>query len=265
MSQTDLLFERKPKPAFVRFERRPEEDKQKSSEYGRYIAKDVDYVIIQSSYGKDTVIYPIPRWLEDTERKVRTGEIPGEYFDQWKKNYEIWIKRQMTPTSGTPIRGWGIISPAQQETIINMDMYTVEDLVKDGAKLSVLDWGKAARNKAITWLQALNDRGPLVQKLAELTTENEQLKAVVADLEAKLNIKKATKEVKETPVIDEPIVDDLDIDINDLLSPHAIKPSNNVVKISERDELVKAYQAKFGKKPQHLMKNETIQAALNKD
>lgn len=223
MSLTDLV-ERKKIPAFVRFERRPVEDKEKSIKYGRYIAKDVDYAIITSAYSKDNVIYPVDRWLEDTERKVRMGTVPLEWFEAWKKNLEIWKQRQSVPTNGTPIRGWGVISPAQQETIISLDIYTVEDLIRSD-KLSVLENGRELKQKAVTWLQALNERGPLVQKLTLLETENERLKATVKELEDKLKVKREEPEEKVEQIVQ---TEDFEINIEELLAPHEISEVTSV-------------------------------------
>jgi hypothetical protein len=233
MSLTDLI-DRKPKPAFVRYERRAEEDKPKSLQYGRYIAKDVDYAIIQSSYSKDTVIYPIKRFMEEMEIKVRNGVIPEEHFNTWKSNYEIWIKRQTTPNSGTPVRGWGLISPAQQEMIINMDILTIEDIIKENVKMTSMPNGKEIRQKAITWLQTLNDRGPLIHKITELTEENDKLKAIIANFEEKFQQKKQEVVNHEYIPQEEPVIED-GIDINDLLSPHPIVPrETNVTPIAKR-------------------------------
>jgi len=272
MSLTDLV-DRKEIAPFISFERKAVEDKEKSLKYGRYIAKDMDFVTIHSPYSRDTVIYKIDRWLSDSEEKVSRGTLKSEWFEDWKRKHGIWLSRQATPTSGTPVRGWGVISPAQQETIINMDILTVEDIIRSD-KLHLIEGGKDIKQKAVTWLQALNDRGPLVQKLAELTAENERLKATVKSLEDKLNV--TVKE--ETGIIGnlDGDVEDLKIDINDLLSAHAIEvPSKinpdmvwelrqipeNVISITP-DSLADAYEKKFGKKPHHRMKNETILEAL---
>ena len=272
MSLTDLA-DRKVIAPFISFERKAIEDKEKSLKFGRYIAKDVDFVTIHSPYSRDTVIYPITEWLENSEQKVIRGSLSPEWFEDWKRKHGIWLSRQAVPADGTPVRGWGIISPAKQETVINMDILTVEGIIKSD-KIQLIDGGREIKQKAVTWLQALNDRGPLVQKLAELTAENERLAATVKSLEDKLNVKKE-------PEMAEIIVEDNEqdnIDILDLLSAHTIeipkelnpdsawklrKDPENVVSIApNRDDLVQDYVKKFGRKPHHLMKIETIQAAL---
>lgn len=233
MSLTDLA-DRKEIAPFISFERKAIEDKQKSLQYGRYIAKDVDYVTIHSPYSRDTVIYPVDKWLENSEEKVMRGSLKQEWFEDWKKKHSIWLSRQASPANGTPVRGWGVLSPAQQETVISLDVLTVEDIVRSD-KMHLIEGGKEIKQKAVTWLQALNDRGPLIQKLSELTAENDRLKEVIKTFEEKLNAKKDEK----LPEISLEDNDPVEIDLDDLLSPHEIVPhetleKTNVTPIAKR-------------------------------
>lgn len=106
---------REERPAYVRFERRPVEDKEASIREGRYMAKDVDFALITPPYSKDCVEQKVTRWLEDLERGVRDGRIPQQWATLWKEGYQKWQNGQEMPLHGTPILGWGVISPAQAE------------------------------------------------------------------------------------------------------------------------------------------------------
>ena len=51
------LISREERPAYVRFERRPMEDKAASIREGRYVAKDVDFALVTPPYSNDCVEY----------------------------------------------------------------------------------------------------------------------------------------------------------------------------------------------------------------
>ena len=112
---------------------------------------------------------------------------------QWAANYEeqyrAWLNGQELPLSGTPIRGWGIISPAQQETLIKMRVMTVEDLAgMNDEGLRRLGMGAYdMKHKAVAWLSQLSDKGPLTLEVAALKAENSLLKSNVDTLTAKVD------------------------------------------------------------------------------
>ena len=148
------LISREERPAYVRFERRPMEDKAASIREGRYVAKDVDFALVTPPYSKDCVEYKVEQWLINMERNVRDGRIPEKWADQWKASYNSWKNGQEMPLSGTPIKGWGVLSPAQQQTLIAMNCLTVEDLagINDEGLRRIGMGAIELRDKAKNWL-----------------------------------------------------------------------------------------------------------------
>lgn len=245
------VSERKERPPYVKFERRAIEDVAATKREGRYIAKDVDFALIHPPYSKDCVEQKVSTWLENTKKNVRDGRIPEQWLDGWKEGYEKWKNGQEIPLDGTPIKGWGIISPAQQEMLIRINCMTVEDLARvndEGLRrigMGALD----LRNKAKNWLQTVTDHGPLTIKMSVLEKENavlqSQIETLMKQVEAlSKNTGKDQRQEQEFHVSHETIT------ASDLL---------------EEDSIEKQYQAKFGKPPHHRMSAETIKRKIHDD
>ncbi len=188
MSAIADVSERKDRPAYVRFVKKAVEDKAESLRQGRYVAKDVDYALISPPYSRDIIEQKATQWLENLDRDVSMGRLPAEWRDAYKEGYRKWQNGQEMPLNGTPIRGWPVVSPAQQENLIRLNILTVEDLAcvnDEGAARLGLGWLEL-RNKAVAWLRAANDRGGLTQENAELKLQNANLTAQVENLVARL-------------------------------------------------------------------------------
>ena len=178
------ILDRKERPAYVRFERVPIEDKKASLQAGHYVAQDIDYALVTPPYSKDIFRAKVRSWLEQIEKDMNDGRVPKEWVDNYRKAYDMWKNGQEMPLKGSPIRGWGVISPAQQETLIRMNLLTIEDLSQiNDEGLSRIGMGaRDLKNKAIAWLSQLNDKGPLTQEVAELKSENDRLRSSVETL-----------------------------------------------------------------------------------
>jgi hypothetical protein len=189
MAVNDLV-NREERPPYVRFERRPVEDKAASLDSGRYVARDVDFALSTPAYSKDCVEQKVSQWLENTEKNVREGRIPSSWLETWKKALESWRNGQEVPLNGTAIRGWGLISPAQQEMLIHMNCLTVEDLAAANDEgLRCIGMGAIElRAKAKHWLQTMTDNGPLASRLTAAEMENAALKEQIATLSRQVKI-----------------------------------------------------------------------------
>ena len=164
------LLEEKSRPATVKFELKAIEDKAFSLQEGRFIARDVEYVTVKAQGGVDTVNYKVSTWLKQIDDDARAYRVPWSWVEQWKAQLDAWRKKQDIPLFGTPIKGWGVITPAQQEMLLHMDIRTVEDLAKINDE-AMRRFGMGAidmKNKATAWMSQLTDKGPLTQKLAAL-------------------------------------------------------------------------------------------------
>jgi len=187
------LSEREERPSYVQFETRTTEDRAASAREGRYVAMDFDVALVTPPYSKDCVEYKVTQWLTNIERNLREGRIPEKWAEHWKESYKRWKAGQELPLSGTPIKGWGVISPAQQANLIAMNCRTVEDLAEandDGLRrmgMGAVD----LRNKARTWLASMKDHGGVTVQMASISQENEVLKTTVEALTKQVESLKA--------------------------------------------------------------------------
>ena len=181
----DIAQDRKERPASVKFERVAVEDKAASATAGRYVAKDVDMAFITPPYSRDIFKMKVTDWLTNMRQDVANGRMPEEWAQNYRKAYDAWKNGQELPLNGTPIKGWGVISPAVQEELLRLNIRTVEDLAK------VTDEGQRAigmgaidlKNKAAAWLAQMDDKGGVTLKMASLEQQNAQLKGNVETLE----------------------------------------------------------------------------------
>ena len=188
MSIVGEVADRADRPAYVRFERVAVEDKVASDAAGHYVARDVDFALVTPPYSKDIFKAKAAQWLENMRQEVRNGRIPQEWADHYTKAYKSWQDGQEMPLNGTAIRGWGVISPAQQETLIRMNILTVEDLsgINDEGVRRIGMGASELKAKATAWLSQLKDKGPLTQEVAALKSENALLRANLESLEARV-------------------------------------------------------------------------------
>lgn len=179
MTAVGNVADREARPAYVRFERVAVEDKPASRTAGHYVAKNVDYALITPAYSKDVMKHDVKSWLPRLQSEVAAGRMPQSWADQYETQYKAWLNGQEIPLHGVPIKGWGVISPAQQETLIRMNIVTVEDLagVNDEGIKRIGMGAMDLKVKARAWLSQLKDKGPATAEIAALKSENEVLKA----------------------------------------------------------------------------------------
>jgi hypothetical protein len=198
---------------FVQFERVPVENTLASREQGHYVAVDRDRAYITPPGSKDKMIYDVDTWFRLLEDDVRNNRIPREWVESYKKQYDFWKQGQEMPLEGVPIRGWGMLSPAQQETLIRLHVLTVETLAIANEELirRIGMGGMDMKNKAEAWLKETKGKGKLTMEMAALKKENEILKASLANLEAKF------EEIKNAPAFAPIAQDDEAINLSDIL------------------------------------------------
>lgn len=191
-----MILGREERPAYVQFERRPVEDRAETIKQGRYVAKDVDFVLITPSYSKDCIEREIPEWIASMKSNISQGRMTVDLYNKYIQSYEYWKNGQEIPLHGTPIKGWPVISPAQQEMLIHANIRTVEDLAginAEGKARVGMGW-LDLYNKAKAWLDSAKDHGQVVSKVASLESENISLKAELSALHEKVSILKSMVE-----------------------------------------------------------------------
>lgn len=172
------------RPPYVRFERRAVEDRSQLMTSGKYGFKDLDIACITSPGQKDIVERPAVEWLTALEKQANDGRVPSTWVDHFRRSYETWQTNQKTPENGTPIRGWQVLSPAQQEGVLAANIRTVEDLASANATaLSAIGMGALVlKQKAEAWLKTGQDVGSIAERLASLERDNAELAARNAEL-----------------------------------------------------------------------------------
>lgn len=242
------LTDREERPPYIRFEQRPVQDKQESIKQGRYIAKDVDFVLITPPYSKDCVEHKVTTWLQTCRTNVGNGRMPQVWLDNWQNMYEKWKEGQDVPVDGTDIKNWGGASPAQRKNMIGANIRTVEDMAacNDEGLKRLGFGGMELRNKAKAYLQASDDHGPIVEQNAQLIKDNERLTKQVETLVGKVN--QLATQVQgqgegETVELLDP-------------APAVTRPVDYSTMTDT--EVKEAYTEKFGKKPHYKMKPTTI-------
>lgn len=172
------------RPAYVTFELRAVEDRAATIKNGYYTTKDVEMALVTPPYSKDCVEKECAAWLKENDEHVRNDRIPGTWRDQWKAAYEAWKNGQELPVNGTPIKGWGALSPAQQQNLLTIGIKTVEDLAAvndEGARrigMGAIDM----KNRAAAWLKAASGPGKASQEIATLKADNARLEGQVKQL-----------------------------------------------------------------------------------
>lgn len=179
----DLQEER---PAYVMFEMRAVEDRAATIKNGYYSTRDVEYALITPPYSKDCVEMECGVWLKKNDDDERNGRIPAAWRDKWKASYDAWKNGQELPVDGHPIRGWGVISPAQQANLLMVGIKTVQDLAKvNDEGLRRIGMGSVdMKNRATAWLKAEAGPGKAAQEIASLKAENTTLAEQVKQLAA---------------------------------------------------------------------------------
>lgn len=178
-----MIAEMEERPPYVRFEQRAIEDRAKSIESGIFSYKDKDFVLVMAHGSRDVFEDDAENWLSKQEAHARNGRIPKEHYEYFKKAYASWKEGQEMPIEGTPIKAWAVLSPAQQNTVIQANIRTVEDLAlaPEGALHEIGMGARALKQKAQAWLDtAQTGKGAekivdLESKLQLLADENEKL------------------------------------------------------------------------------------------
>lgn len=148
------------------------------------MTKDVDFAIITPVGSKDRIPREVIAWLSDLDARVREERMPGAWRDQYRAAYESWKRGESVPLNGTAIKGWAILSPAQQQNIISANILTVEDLaqVNDEASRRIGMGAIELRDKAIAWLKSATSSGVVTQENAALKSQVRTLEAQVKSL-----------------------------------------------------------------------------------
>lgn len=168
----------------IKFEKEAVEDRNATIEAGRLITKDVDMVYVRQIGEKDETPHVAADWIQRLHEKAigsnggRPG-LPMEWYEFAKKSYENWLKGYEAPRSGTPVREWPILTPAQIRNLHSMNTYTVEEISTwtENAVVMYGMGGRELRDKARLWLESGDAKAEQIQALqVESKSKDDQLK-----------------------------------------------------------------------------------------
>lgn len=176
----------KPRPPYVMFEQRPEEDRNASIAAGHAKFTNVDYAIITPAGSKDRVERPISAWFAHLEAEVRSERFPAEWLQNFKAQYAAWKEGRELPLDGTPILSWPVATPAQVKELLGLRLRTVEDLAAANEETvrRLGMGGRALKQQAVEWLAASKDIGQVSSRITALEIRNAEQAKMISELVA---------------------------------------------------------------------------------
>lgn len=166
---------------FPKFSLRSVQHKAASEQAGRPIFKDVEWLDIIIAGDKNT---QVSRKVNDLDKK------------RFAQHYQAFKQGLVAPTTGTPLKEWPILTPAQVDELKYLNFLTVESVAEmsDAAMQSIGMGGRELKNKAKAWLASAL-KGATSQKLV---AENERLSGEVDMLKDQLKaMNTAIEELKK--------------------------------------------------------------------
>ena len=167
------------KPAYVRFEVRPVEDRTETEATGHYVAKDVVYALITPAGTKDQVEKVATDWLRDLEEMVRQERFPASWLAAYKEAYKAWCENREVPEHGIPVTDWPALSPAQVRNLQDIGLRTVEQVAEatEEAISRMGMGGRALKARAQAYIETANDTGKISEQLNNLRKQVEDLQS----------------------------------------------------------------------------------------
>lgn len=191
------------RPPYVVFETRAVEDRAASIAQGHYVAKDVIFATVTRPGSRDSSEFFAEDWLKRMQAQAQAGIIPPTWADGFLARFEAFKRNEALPEEGTPIKGWQLLTPAAQQTILQAGFRTVEELAGAGeAEVQRIGTGAIHfREKARAWLEEGKSKGVSAEKIADLSQKVTDLTETVQRLldENKELRAKAEAAAGETP------------------------------------------------------------------
>ena len=173
------------RPPFVEFRQIAKDDPKRSVELGYRVTRDIDIACIMQPGSKDVVERIASEWLDSIKRKLleqQQDAMPTEWVDAFHRKYEAFKAGQEAPLIGTSIKQWPMLSPAQAQNLISINVLTIEDAANMNEECMGRFGmgGRELRDKARDWIAK-------TEGTKSVAAENEQLKAQLAELTARLS------------------------------------------------------------------------------
>ena len=167
-------------PPYIRFEYMEHgRDVEKSNAAGRPVPLIKPMVIVMQRGSKDEWIGLADEWLDQKHRAASEGTYPAAWVDQFKRQYEAFLKGDELPLEGTPIKTWSAITREQVIRLLAANIRTVEELAEtpDSALMTQIGLdGRVLRDTARAFIAEGKSAGGAALKIAALEEENRRLK-----------------------------------------------------------------------------------------
>lgn len=176
------------RPPYVEFVTRVKEDRSELTAHGTWAVRDVIVAKITRPGQKDTVEREAEGWILDLRKQAADNRIPHSWPQHFSAALKAYKEGLELPVNGVPIKGWGLLTPAQQETVVRAGIKTVEDLAAASAEAiaHVGMGGIVWRDAAKSWLAQGKDKGAVAQEVADLKRDNAALKEELANRDEQL-------------------------------------------------------------------------------
>lgn len=189
------------KAPWIMFERRAVEDRAKCIEEGRYVAKDVDFVLVTPHGSKDQIEREVKDWFENMDQQVREQRLDPAWLSAYKQAYSAWKEGKEVPLEGTPIINWPMVSPAQVRMLQDMHILTVEVLA-NATEEAIKRLGMGGRSlveKAKEFLKQYKEGGKTTEEIVALRAKAEGLETIIKDQAEKI---KAMQAMRQSEVVE---------------------------------------------------------------
>lgn len=172
------------RPPYVRFELRPEEDRDASIAAGSTRYRDVEFALITPAGSKDLIERRVKDWFDHLEHEVMGERFPVAWLNNYKEQFKAWKEGRELPVEGTDLRLWPAITPALLKELQGLRLRTVEDLAAANEE-TIRRMGMGARalkQQAVDWLKAANDIGKVAARVSSLEVRTADQEATIKTL-----------------------------------------------------------------------------------
>lgn len=176
------------RPPYVKWERGEVEDRDATIKAGHFVSKPIDYAHVTRAGQKDTLVKEANAFINDSFRAAKESRMPASWPEHFKQSYERWKAGNDAEVSGTPIKGWTVLSASQQAAIISAGVLSVEDLSElPDSELQRIGMGAIQfKQKAISWLAAASNIGKAAEQLAAQDVRIQELTKLVEEMKSAL-------------------------------------------------------------------------------
>lgn len=165
------------RPPYVVWEMRAVEDRTESIAKGYEVHKDVAFAIITRPGSRDDLVKEAKIWLKELKQKAKDGQCPVNWPMLFEHSFNEWEKGEIGAVDGVPIKGWTMIGPGAQKTLLAAGVQTVEDLANlpDGDLQNLGTGAVGFKLKARAYLESANSNGKIAEQLAKMQTQMNDL------------------------------------------------------------------------------------------